>query len=536
MAADKPDPDYDLIIIGGGVNGAGIARDAALRGLHTCLLEKDDFCSATSRWSSRLIHGGLRYLEHFELGLVYESLHEREHLLKIAPHLVAPLQLMIPIYRGAKRGRWMIGAGMVLYDLLSMRKSLPRHQMLGLTDTVELAPGIRTEDLLGSAVYYDAQVTFAERLVLENILAAKSAGADVFSYSEVDRILSTDRRVQGVRYIDVASGNHKRVTSRVVVNAAGPWVDQVLKRLRRPVRQYIGGTKGTHIIVEQFPGAPDVACYLEAQSDGRPFFLIPWNGLLLIGTTDIRIEGDPSLASVEEREIQYLIGETCRVFPQAQLNPDKVLYTYTGVRPLPRRRTRDEGAITRRHIIKHHRRFARGFYSIIGGKLTTYRHLAEEMVDRIVRRLGINADPCATQTISLPGAMVARDEIVRLLESVAQLSEQSRKHLLDVYGSRCEAVLQIIRKQPGLATAICDHSHAVGAEIVFAFEQEMATNMRDCLQRRCMAGLSADQGRSALPRAIDIAQAHLGWSSERAAREQREYLGSLAAVVTHPAK
>ncbi len=519
--------DYDLIVIGGGVNGAGIARDAACRGLRTCLLEKGDFCSETSRWSSRLIHGGLRYLEHFELGLVYESLHERENLLRIAPHLVHPLQLLIPVYRGARRGRWTIAAGMMLYDLLSVGKTLPRHRMLNRNETLDLAPGINTDGLLASATYYDAQVTFAERLVFENILAAKKAGADVLSYSEVDRILSTGRKVQGVRYVDVATGNHRRVTSPVVVNAAGPWVDEVLKGLRRPVRQYIGGTKGTHIVVDRFPGAPDVACYLEADSDGRPFFLIPWNGLLLIGTTDIRIEGDPSLVRAEDYELRYLVDETNRVFPSARLDREKVLYTYTGVRPLPRRRTQDEGAITRRHIIRHHRRFARGFYSIIGGKLTTYRHLAEETVDRVVRRLGRNAKACTTHREPLPGAAEPLAETAQRLESVPQLSAQSRAHLLDVYGSRSEGVLQLIRVQPELAASICDYSHAVAAEIVFSFEQEMATGMIDCLQRRCMAGLGADQGRSALPRAIETARRHLGWSRERATREHRQYLAGV---------
>jgi len=517
-------PDFDLIIIGGGVNGAGIARDAAGRGLRTCLLEQGDLCQGTTRWSSRLVHGGLRYLEHAELGLVYESLHERETLLKIAPHLVQPLRLLIPIYKKGRRGKFMISAGMLLYDLLSMGKSVPNHEMLNAAEALEELPALNRDGLLGAAAYYDAQVTFAERLVVENALAAKEAGAQIHTYSRVDRILSADRCVRGVRYTDLRSDRQSDLSASVVVNASGPWVDRVLEKTAQPPRQLMGGTKGTHIIVSRIPGQPRIACYLEAESDGRPFFVIPWNGMLLIGTTDIRFDGNPGKVIAEDEEIKYLLSETNRVFPDANLNSKNIHYHYTGVRPLPRKLKKAEGDITRRHIIKHHRRIAKGLYSIIGGKLTTYRSLAEEVTDRVVRRLNHKGSKCRTAHDPLPGAAIEKATIVDELDSCDFISPESRVHLLDVYGSRAMLIRDMVAVDPHLGAEICPYSHAIAAEIIFAYKYEMPTTLADVLLRRTMIGLSPDLGRTALPKALDIARQQVGWSTGRADEEERRYL------------
>ncbi len=517
-------PDFDLIIIGGGINGAGIARDAAGRGLRTCLLEQGDLCNGTTRWSSRLIHGGLRYLEHAELGLVYESLHERETLLKLAPHLVQPIRLLIPVYKRARRGKFMITVGMWLYDLLSIGKSVPKHQMLDAHETLEELPALNRNGLLGAAAYYDGQVTFAERLVVENALAAQSAGAQIRTYCRVDRILTDDRRVTGVRYTDLRSDRQYDLFAPVVVNASGPWVDRVLKKIERPLRQFMGGTKGTHIIVPGFPGQPKVACYLEAESDGRPFFVIPWNGMLLIGTTDIRFDGNPGEVVAQDDEIDYLLSEANRVFPDARLDKKSIHYHYTGVRPLPRREKKAEGDITRRHIIKHHRRFAKGFYSVIGGKLTTYRNLGEDMTDRVVRRLKHRGPGCRTAKDPMPGAMIQKAAVVDELDSCDLISPESRVHLLDVYGSRSLLIRDMVKANPQLGDEICPYSHAIAAEIIFAYEHEMPTTIADVLLRRTMIGLSRDLGRSALPKALDIARRHIGWSVARADEEERRYL------------
>jgi glycerol-3-phosphate dehydrogenase len=390
---------FDAIVIGAGINGAGIARDAAMRGLKVLLLDKGDVGCGTSSASTRLIHGGLRYLEHFEFGLVRESLRERETLLRIAPHLVRPLAITIPIYKQSKRGRLMIRAGMIFYDLLSWGKALPRHRMLSRAETLERWPGLNTDGLLGAALYYDAQVEFPERLVMENVLSARKFGAEVLTYTRVTNFAVADGRVSGVEFVS-EDGQKEFAEATVVINAAGPWIDLVLEPVKSP--KLIGGTKGSHLVVPPFLGAPANAIYVEAHSDGRPIFIIPWNEAYLIGTTDVRFEGDPDEVRCEPWEIDYLLSETNLALPDAHLTRDSILYTYSGVRPLPATDDKDEQSITRRHFIREHPRLP-NLLSIVGGKLTTYRSLAEECVDLIFRKLGKDSPPCRTATEILAG-------------------------------------------------------------------------------------------------------------------------------------
>lgn len=369
---------HDVVIIGGGINGAGIARDAAMRGLKVLLIEKGEIGAGTTSASTRLIHGGLRYLEHFEFGLVYESLRERETLLRIAPDLVRPLAMAIPIYKQSRRGWLTIRAGMVLYDLLSWRKSLPGHRMLSRAESLERWPGLNPEGLVGSALYYDAQVEFPERLVLANVQSAREFGAEVLTHTRV-----TSLTASGVEF------GGQFVEASVIINAAGPWIDLVLAPVNGP--RLIGGTKGSHLVVRVFPGAPANAIYLEARSDGRPIFIIPWNKLYLIGTTDVPFEADPDEVRCEDWEIDYLLSETNLALPDAKLTRDSILQTYSGVRPLPYQSS------TRRHFIREHPQLS-NLLSIVGGKLTTYRSLSEECVDLIFRKLGKDPPKCRTAT------------------------------------------------------------------------------------------------------------------------------------------
>ena len=398
----KSNQQFDVVIIGAGINGAGIARDAAMRGLSVLLVDKSDIGTGTTSASTRLIHGGLRYLEHYEFGLVRESLRERETLLKIAPHLVRPLPITIPIYKHSRRGRATIRAGMIAYDLLSIGKSLPRHRMLSRGETLKQSPGLNPEGLLGSALYFDAQVEFPERLVLENVLAARGHGAEVLTYTPVTNFRGEGDSVSGVEF--VSEGLSQFARAAVVINAAGPWVDRLLERAPVQSPRLIGGTKGSHMVVSPFPGAPTTAIYIEARSDRRPFFIIPWNGKYLIGTTDVRFEDDPDDVRSEPWEIDYLLSETNLAFPSAQLTRDRILFTYAGVRPLARTDDKDEQSITRRHFICEHPQL-KNLLSIVGGKLTTYRNLAEECVDLIFRKLGRSSPPCTTAKEVLPGAV-----------------------------------------------------------------------------------------------------------------------------------
>lgn len=508
----------DLVVIGGGVNGAGIARDAAKRGLSVALFEKGDFCSGTSAWSSRLIHGGLRYLEYFEIPLVYESLNERRHLQRIAGHLVKPIRIAIPVYQGARRGRTLIRLGLMFYDLLAFRKRLPGHELLGRNAALRAEPGLNPDGLRALARYFDGQVTFAERLVIENLLDARGHGAIVRNYSPVIEILETDGDVRGVAWRDPDDDVRHETLAGAVINAAGPWVDAVLDTAGAQERDYIGGTKGSHIIVSPFKGAPRDGIYVEAAADGRPFFILPWNGLVLIGTTDIRYEGDLDSARISATEADYLIAETNRVFPGARLSQESVHYAYAGVRPLPRKDAGPESAITREHQVIENTDIARGLYSIIGGKLTTFRSLAEEVVDRVTADRGLPQQDCTTATDALPGA-VELEAVRSRLEAVTAISSEGRERLLAVYGGRAAVLLDGIDQGQWPAGTLADAGRILQAEIPFAFEREFARDLCDIVHRRLMIGFDADQGRSHYEEIAGVAADCCNWSEARRERE-----------------
>lgn len=502
-------PGYDVAVVGAGINGAAIARDAALRGLKVVVLEQNDLGSGTSAISSRLIHGGLRYLEHGEIPLVFESLRERRILRYTAPHLVRPIRICIPIYAGARRGPLLIRLGMILYDLLSVGKSMPSHDMLSRDELIAGEPGIARDGLRAAARYYDAQVIYAERLVLENLLAARAAAADIRTYSRVTRIGFPGGTASTIDFTDTLTQQAGTVSAAVVVNAAGPWVDRVLEIAGRPKKRYIGGTKGSHLIVGAFPGAPQEAFYVEAAADGRPIFIIPWNGLNLIGTTDIRYDGDLDEIRASPEEIGYLLTETNRVFPDAGLDHSDIRYAYSGVRPLPWRDKGPESAITRRHIIKRNRRIARNLFSIIGGKLTTHRNLAEQTVDRVARTLGRRLPECRTRKTLLPGAY-RMEEARAALEQTASLSEAGVARLLSIYGGRALQVVAMSREGP-LDKTIDAGRSVLAAEVVFAIREEMARSLTDIVHRRLMVGLAGDQGRPLYETIAAIAAAEFGW-------------------------
>jgi len=509
---------YDLAVIGAGINGAGIARDAALRGLKVVVIDKDDMCSGCSAISSRLIHGGLRYLEYGELPLVYESLRERRYLRRNAPHLVKPLRICIPIYKGARRGPLIIRLGMIAYDLLSWRKKVPRHQMLGAAGIRAAEPGLEDRDLRAAARYYDAQVSYAERLVLENLLAARAAGADILTHAEVTAIRVRDGAVEAVGYRTDGDSELREIQVGAVINAAGPWVDRVLETAPGRARRHIGGTKGSHIVVGPFDGAPQDAFYVEAAADGRPFFIIPWIGQYLIGTTDIRYDDDPDRVRASAAEVDYLLEETNRVFPGARLTRGDIHYAYAGVRPLPYREKGPESAITRRHIIAVDRKVARGLVSIVGGKLTTYRSLAEQAVDRLARRQHLRLPACRTRDALLPGAHgleAARAE----LEDSGSLSAAGIERVLSIYGGRASGVLALCRAEPELGHALDAGNTVLAAEVVFALREEFAATLIDIVFRRIMIGLDADQGRPLYGRIADIAAVEAGWGDAEKSRQ-----------------
>lgn len=514
---------FDVIIIGAGINGAGVARDAAMRGLKVLLLDKGDVSSGTTSWSTRLIHGGLRYLEYGELGLVRESLRERETLFQIAFHLVSPLPILIPIYEGQKRGPKAVRAGLIAYDLLSWTKTLPRHRMLTRATALKQHPAINAEGLQAAAFYYDAQVEFAERLVVENVLSAKEQGAVIATYAKVSELIVHKRSIRGVAGTLLLSGEMFTARAPIVINASGPWVDEVLAGTAATSRKLIGGTKGSHLIVGPFTAAPTTAVYVEAKADRRPFFIIPWNEKYLIGTTDIRYQGDLDQVQIDESEINYLLSETNRVIPKAGLSRDSILYTYSGVRPLPFTEEEDEPSITRRHSIHTHEHL-NGLISLVGGKLTTYRSFSEQTVNLIFRKLRRRTRECMTSLVPLPGVGNRNFKTISdRLKRIYGLTSQTSERLTRIYGTRASDVLQTAGSNKWLLEVIDPETQAIGAEVVFSFQHEMAQTLADCLLRRTMVGLNSSLGIGSDEAAAEVAQRSLGWSDDRARAELISY-------------
>ncbi len=530
---------FDVLVVGGGINGVAIARDAATRGLSVALIERGDLAVGTSSWNSRLIHGGLRYLEHGEIPLVYESLHDRECLFRIASHLVTPLPFVVPLYGHNHLPGWMFRIGLVLYDILSLRKSVPAHRYLSRKAIDTELPGLDKERLSGAVRYYDGQVTYPERLVIETALSAGEAGAVIGTYVEASDILRDGARVVGVAARDLLTDETFEIRASCVVNAAGPWVDELGERLGMP--RQIGGTTGTHFVVDAFPGAPDACIYFEARSDNRAILVIPWNGRYLIGTTDDRFDGDPGAVRGTDDEIAYLIDETNLLIPTANLTADDVLLTYTGVRPLPYRPGVKAGNIPRSHLILAHDE-APGLITIVGGKLTPHLSLGRQTVDKIARRLGRSLPPSRTDRAPLPGSLsprwsgaaAARQRLLASLPWDRALAER----LVDVYGAGAAAIRDLASAEPGAADVYGEGRGAViAAEVLHAVRAEGAATLVDILHRRTLVGLEPALGTDVERPVAELAARELGWNRARLDAElaaHRTYIGRLEGGVPRP--
>jgi glycerol-3-phosphate dehydrogenase len=522
---------YDLVVIGAGINGAGIARDAARRGLAVLLADGHDIANATTSRSTRLIHGGLRYLEHYELRLVREALKEREVQLRAAPHLVEPLTFFIPVYEDFRRGRMMVRLGLVAYDVLSADRSLSLHEMLDSDEALEREPGVDPEGLTGAAVYADAQAEYPERLAVEAAVDAVASGAQLRTYTEVTRVStrqSEDGRavVESVALHDRLTGERWTVEAAVVVNASGPYVDRVLDLVDGvDFAQRMGGTKGSHIVVGRFAGAPEHALYVEAE-DERPFFVIPWLDRYLIGTTDRDSDGDLDEVAATDEEIDYLIESTNRVIPEAELRREDVLYSYAGVRPLPHEPDADPGEVTRSHIVERHDEVG-GLISVIGGKITTWRALAEETVDVVFELLGGEDPGCSTEEAPLPGGRTDDwDAFAERIGRDSQFEPGLTERLLTVYGTRTWEILELCDEEPALGER-CGGTDLLGAEVIFGFTAEHARTIADVLLRRSMVGYGPDLARDAATPAARLAAQRFGWDEQRVEEESSRFRAEL---------
>lgn len=501
---------FDLLVVGGGIVGAGIARDAALRGLRTALVERRDFASGTSGKTSRLVHGGLRYLKNFKVGLVRQAVRERDRLIRESPELVRPLAFTIPAYEDRGMGPLTLRFGLWVYDFLSREKVLPRRRWLTASKVQEREPRLSPSGLRGGGLYHDA-LTNDARLVLAVIRAAADAGAVVANHAEVVELLRADGRVSGARVRDRTNQRILEVRSSIVVNATGVWLDRL--RSKAATVPTLRPTKGIHVFLPRQKLGNREAVVLNAKRDGRMLFVLPWGTLTLVGTTDTDFEGDPDRVVPTADDVAYLLEAVNEAFPEARVGPADVISSYAGLRPLIREgEARSESDISREHDIFDD---SDGLISIAGGKLTTHRAMAEEVVDRVCSRLRRNLQ-CRTGEEGVGPIPGTTDELLAfgLEESVARF-----------LGSRHDAAdVRPWLGKPSAGDRIDPSLPYLWIEVSIAVESEMAQILEDVMVRRL--GLfyeSADQGVGVAPSVAERMGAHLGWNSARVADELRAY-------------
>ena len=517
---------FDAVVIGGGMAGAGVARDLALRGAAVVLFDKSDFASGTSSKSSKLIHGGLRYLELFDWRLVRESLREKRTLERLAPHLVRPLPFLVPVYRGSRRGLITVRIGMWLYDLLTPGKVSDRYRVMSPVEALSIEPGIKPDDLRGVGYYTDDLLLFPERLCLENALSAGRHGARVHNYCEVEEILRGGDGVELLRVRDLLSGQVASVRARVVVNCAGPWVDRLrqLAGVAQNRPRVLRTTKGIHCLL---PRLTERAVYLSTHDD-RMVFVIPWRDFSLVGTTDTDFDGDPDRLWATRSEVTYLLDIVAAALPDRRVSLDHVAYTYAGVRPLS---FEDEQSVSK--VSREHKVVAEGaggrFLSVTGTKLTCFRSLAEDVGDRVMQVLGRQA-PSRTARLGLDGT----DEEVGKVEARAWmdvsddmaasgLGRETLQALVDTYGQGYRRVIELARKLPDGAEPLCPSNPEIVAQLHHAVSDELAVSLQDVLLRRTGIGQSHCQGLDCAE-AIGVRMAELcGWSSRRLDAELDAY-------------
>ena len=518
--------NYDVIIIGGGINGAATAAAVAARGYRTLVLEQDDFASGTTSASTKLIHGGLRYLETGDARLVHESLQSRERLLRERPHLVRPMGFILPVYEGDPRPSWYIRSGLALYDLLSPRKVSPWHSSFTERELQRFEPSISTDRLKAAYLYHDAQVWSPERLTLEYLAQARASGADLRNHAAVDYIIVDGSRAKGVDFHDVLTGKRSTASGRLVINAAGPWVDAVLDATGRSLQRRIDGTRGSHLVVDLDGRGPKHAVLASAKSDGRPMFVTPWLDHHIIGTTDVRDDDDPSNVRAAGWEIDYLIAEAARILPGLGIEHRNVLYAYSGVRPLARAGDGIfEGAISRRSIVADHAsEGVERLVSLVGGKLTTAADLGRTAAETVAQQIG---RPRARGIAALPEVPTSR---------AVFLPPETQEHLRMVYGPRAPEVAAYAASDASLGEPISSHHRDIGAQVAYAVEHEGARTVADVLLRRTAVGLTKDLGRNAAGPTAEIMARSFGWSDEVRDQAVRDYFIELHRrfVVTDP--
>ncbi|HVG18868.1 MAG TPA: glycerol-3-phosphate dehydrogenase [Blastocatellia bacterium] len=520
--------EFDLAVIGGGITGAGIALDAASRGMTAALVEKRDFASGTSSRSSKLIHGGLRYLEQFEFSLVREALRERATLARSAPHLSKPLAFLAPVYSEGVRSplgnnRLKLRAGLSLYDLLAGRKNIARHRWLTREGALRLAPALESKNLRGGFVYYDC-LTDDARLVIEVVKAASQCGAVVANYAQARGFTRTGGRITGAEVEDRLNGGKVELRAKVFVNATGVWSDEVSRLADAGAGRRLRPSKGIHVVMPSEKFGAQSAVLIPSLGEQRFLFVIPWQGRTVIGTTDTDYAGDLDEPRAEAEEIKRVVESAARYFPGAAISTDDVISSYAGLRPLVCGIDKSTKELSRKEEIFESEP---GLISIIGGKLTTYRRMGERVVDLVAQRLGrgkstgrARAGTGAGERVPLAGGLSLsqnmNEEAARAADEFG-VAVATARHLIETYGGNYKKLLEITRESEDLKQALARDLPHIGAEVVYAARYEMAVTIDDFLARRTRIALIAgDGGRSCAMRVASLMGRELGWSNAEA--------------------
>jgi len=498
---------FQVVVIGGGINGVAVARQCARSGKRTLLIEQNDFASGVTSRSTRIIHGGLRYLEHGEVGLVRESLRERESLLRERSHLVHPLHFLLVMNENSQRSALKVRAGLWLYQRMAGK---PTNTDTSEMELKQLERALDAGHRWSFFNYEDAQCEFPERLVAEWLLEAVDAGAIVRNHMEALAVDVTHGRVRGVLLRDQITGRDERVDAGWVINCSGPWADRVCQRSSiRMSKPMLGGVRGSHIVLSRFSGSPSAAIYTEAV-DGRPFFVLPWNDQILVGTTEVADTGDPSRTLPATEEISYLVRSVAQLFPKAKISTQSVKHAFAGIRPLPYSSDNRPSAVTRQHILHDHADDgAVHMLSVIGGKLTTAALLARDCAQKI----GLSAaEPNAMVVRTGPALDPLLDEAVLEIARIGSVSEETARGILEWHGKRAADIARMALVGAELRAPICPHTSHIVAEVVEAYRREFAVTLGDVLLRRVPVALGACWSESCSREAALRIGAVLGWN------------------------
>jgi glycerol-3-phosphate dehydrogenase len=498
---------FDVAVIGGGATGAGVALDAATRGLTVALIEKQDFAGGTSSRSSKLIHGGLRYLEQFEFALVREGLHERAHLHRNAPHLSQPLAFLVPVYKSGKRSplgnnRLKLRAGLALYDWFAGRRNFARHRWLSIAEALAFAPHLAADGLRGAFVYYDG-LTDDARLVIEIIKTAAAHGAVVANYATATGFVTRDGRTSGVEVSDQLSNQRLTIAARLVINATGVWADEVNRLSDPSARKTLRPSKGIHVVLPAEKLRNRAAVLIPSLGEQRFLFVIPWQQRVVVGTTDTDYTGDLNDPKATAEEVRRVIESAARSFPDAGITMDDCISSFAGLRPLAGGDANTTSELSRREVINENEA---GLISITGGKLTAWRAMAERVVDLAVERLAPRNESATSlprsrsAEIKLTGNAQITDDNAASASLIARdfaVPLATAEHLRQSYGGNSVTILEMVRRRDELKRALIDGLPHIEAEVIYAARYEMAATVEDVLSRRTRIRLLARDGGAA---------------------------------------